>query len=94
MRNVSPPCSDVVAQAILQHCKPLELEGKANAATEGATLAPVTAFLVLNDEGVERFGRNLADFYMKMGFLQKVKKAFSCHESLCKWVGFEGQLYG
>jgi hypothetical protein len=36
----------------------------------------VTAFLVLNDEGVERFGRNLADFYMKMGFLQKVGDCF------------------
>ncbi|GAQ80621.1 hypothetical protein KFL_000580150 [Klebsormidium nitens] len=70
---------DVVAQAILEHCQPLQLEGATKRAAEEATLAPVTAFLVLNDESVERFGRSVAEFYMKMGFMQK----FATEEELC-----------
>ena len=66
----------MVAKAILQHCQPLQLEGATKRAAEEATLAPVTAFLVLNDESVERFGRSVAEFYMKMGFMQKVRGWF------------------
>lgn len=65
----------MVAQAILKHCRPLELEGATKRAAEEATLAPVTAFLVLNDESVERFGRSVTDFYMTMGFMEKVRQS-------------------